>query len=208
MSLYVARSPYRSSYSRSGLSSGLGGFAKLGSLFKKRDSRIDRSGSVFSLKGLRKLRRQRKTVSFVRGVNMRPRMNMSGGFDSYFGLAGGLKRGGGMGIKALIESVRKFKDVKSRYVFGPSTIIVGMVVIAVSMSLVYLAHFNQVATKGYDLKRLQADQNQLMSQYEIKNMRLAEIKALNAIAHSEKVGKMRRPSNVMFVSGNTALASR
>lgn len=202
MSLYVARSPYRSSSRRSGLSTG---FLKLGNLFKKRDSRVDRSSSAFSLKGFGRARRERRRVGLIGGLNggLRPGYATGG-----MGLTMGLKNVEIIGTKTLRDTLKKIKDVKIGHTFGPSTVIGGLAVFAIVISLAYLAHFNQAATKGYDLKRLQADQNQLMSQYEIKNMRLAEIKALNTIAESKKVDGMRRPSVVTFVHGNTALAQR
>jgi len=92
--------------------------------------------------------------------------------------------------------------------FGPSMAIVGLLLIAVLFILLYLAHFNQVATKGYDLRRLEADRQNLLDQYDIKNMKLAEAKSLATIIASDKVSAMRRPSEVSYVRGNTVIASR
>lgn len=201
MSLYVARSSYRTS-GRPGLLN----FSRLREFFKKRDRRIDRSSVSFSLNGFGRFRRRR---AFSTRTSRPQGFAMMNGqtYTHRNSLAGGLK---GMEIfrTKASETFKKVKEVKIRHVFGPSAVMISLAVFAVGISLLYLAHFNQVATKGYDLRRLQADQDQLMSQYEIKNMRLAQITSLNTIAHSDRASVMRRPADVMFVRENTALASR
>lgn len=109
---------------------------------------------------------------------------------------------------SLKDTINKFKGVKLNYEFGSTAVIIGLFILAVSSSMFYLAHFSNVATKGYELKRLEADHQQLLNQYEIKNMKLAEVKALKRIASSERVSAMRRPSNIEFIHGTTAIASR
>lgn len=115
------------------------------------------------------------------------------------------------GTAAFAQAVQVAKNIKSgkfRYEIGPTTMIMGLIIVAVSLSLIYLAHFNSVATKGYEIRRLEADRQQLMTQYDIKNMKLAEARALATIIESDKAGGMRRPGQVEFIKGNTALASR
>ncbi len=106
------------------------------------------------------------------------------------------------------RSVTNIPKKKASFELGSSTIIAGLTGFAILLGLGYLAHFNQVATKGYDLKRLEADRQQLLSQYEIKNMRLAEIQSLTTIIESEKADSMRRPFSVEYVRGNNVLAAR
>jgi hypothetical protein len=105
-------------------------------------------------------------------------------------------------------SVKRIREATMKLEFGPSMAIGGLLVIAVLFMLLYLAHFNQVATKGYDLRRLEADRQQLLNQYDIKNMKLAEAKSLSTIISSDRVSAMRRPNQLTYVRGNTALASR
>jgi len=105
-------------------------------------------------------------------------------------------------------SIKKIKEATMKLEFGPSMAIGGLFLVAVLFSLLYLAHFNQVATKGYDLRRLEADRQQLLDQYDIKNMKLAEAKSLTTIMASDKVSAMRRPAEIAYVRGNTAIASR
>lgn len=108
----------------------------------------------------------------------------------------------------LAGSVKKIREATLKLEFGPSLAIGGLFIIAVLFMLLYLAHFNQVATKGYDLRRLEADRQQLLNQYDIKNMKLAEVKSLNTIIASDRVTTMRRPAEITYVRGNTAIASR
>lgn len=105
-------------------------------------------------------------------------------------------------------SFKRIREATMRFEFGPSMAIGGLMVVAVLFMLLYLAHFNQVATKGYDLRRLEADRQQLLNQYDIKNMKLAEVKSLSTIIASDKIVGMRRPAEITYVRGNTALASR
>lgn len=127
-----------------------------------------------------------------------------------FGLAKtgeAMKEGTGTFMKA-VETARNIKSGKMKFEIGPTSMIIGLATVALTMSLLYLAHYNSVATKGYDLRRLEAARQQLMTQYDIKNMKLAEAKSLSVIAASDKVDGMRRPGEVTFVQGTTAIASR
>lgn len=89
---------------------------------------------------------------------------------------------------------------------GPSVIIAGLFLIAIFISFLYLAHFNQVATRGYDMKRLEVDRQQLLEQYEGKNAHLSSAKSLDVIAKSGRVSSMVKSGELTFVRGDTALA--
>ena len=91
--------------------------------------------------------------------------------------------------------------------FGPTTIIVALIIVAVVMSFLYLLHFNQVATKGYDLKRLDVDRQQLLDQYQIANLNVSKVKSMDTILKSGRIQRMVRANNITFVRGDTALAS-
>lgn len=106
------------------------------------------------------------------------------------------------------RAVKNVKGKKIRFEFGPNMVVGSLVVMVVLLSCAYLAHFNQVATKGYDLKRLEAHRQQLLNQYEVKNMQLAQMQSMNNIVKSEKTGSMRRPSQIEYVKGASVLAVR
>jgi hypothetical protein len=120
----------------------------------------------------------------------------SGRFGSALNAGGAARR----------SAVHQIKQAVLRFEFGPSTAIGGMFVISVLLGLMYLAHFNQVATKGYDLRRLEADRQQLMNQYDIKNMKLAQVKSLTHILDTNRISAMRKPSEIIYVRSSTALA--
>lgn len=109
------------------------------------------------------------------------------------------------------SSMRRFRrtrvtPLKWKLQFGPMTLIGGLVVLGVSMSILYLWHFNQVATKGYDLKRLEVDRNQLMEQNQVSNMNIDKVKSMGSILGSGRIQRMVRANDVSFVRGDTALA--
>jgi len=142
----------------------------------------------------------------------RPRINRARAFANTGAVVGS---NAGKALKettnAFAQAISVAKNLKGgvrKFEIGPGTVMIGMMGFALLLSLTYLVHFNQVATKGYELRRLEADRQQLMSQYEIKNMRLAEVKALSYISDSDTAKVMRRPGEVSFVRGNTAIASR
>jgi hypothetical protein len=93
---------------------------------------------------------------------------------------------------------------------GPSSLIIGLMLISAILMILYLATYNKIATKGYDLKRLEADHQQLMSQYDIRNMKLAQVRSLtNMIVTARIADTMRKPATVEFVrGGDTVIASR
>jgi len=96
--------------------------------------------------------------------------------------------------------------MKWKLQFGPMTLIVGLIVVAVMMSMLYLMHFNQVATKGYDLKRLEVDRQQLLDQNQVSNSNIDQVKSMPSILQSNRIQRMVRANNVSFVRGDTALA--
>lgn len=109
------------------------------------------------------------------------------------------------------SSMRRFRrtrvtPIKWQLQFGPMTLIVGLVVLAMAMSMLYLLHFNQVATKGYDLVRLEADRQQLLDHNQLSNRSIDQVKSMDSILKSNRIGRMVKANNVTFVRGDSALA--
>lgn len=109
------------------------------------------------------------------------------------------------------SSMRSFRRtrvsaIKWQFQFGPMTLIVALVVVALAMSMLYLMHFNQVATKGYDLKRLEVNRQQLMDQNQVSNMNIDKVKSMGTIMASTRIQTMVKANDVSFVRGDTALA--
>jgi len=188
MSIYIARSPYRSamqSRRRVKIS-----FPKLGAFFARKPGAERRAA------------RRTSVVSPVSEVTMRTRQAMSTAEGRRVKTGA---RGGSLNIGG---ALKKVKEATMRFEFGPATAVTGLFIISLLLGSLYLAHFNKVATKGYDLRRLEADRQQLLNQYDIKNMKLAGVKSLANIAASDRVSAMRHPAEIVYVRGNTALASR
>lgn len=188
MSIYVARSLYRGAFtSRPKLKIQ---FPHIKEFMQRRAARIAAKSASRKRRLQRPMQATLVPVSFLRKEGTL-RKNSGSRFGS------GLNVGG---------AARQIKQAVLRFEFGPSTAIGGMFMIAVLLSLLYLAHFNQVATKGYDLRRLEAARQQLLNQYDIKNMKLAEVKSLTHILDTNRVSGMRKPSEIIYVRAATALA--
>jgi hypothetical protein len=109
------------------------------------------------------------------------------------------------------SSMRRFRrtrvtPIKWQLQFGPMTLIVGLIILAVMMSILYLMHFNQVATKGYDLVRLEADRQQLLDHNQLSNRSIDQVKSMDSILHSNRISRMVKANNITFVRGDSAIA--
>lgn len=167
-------------------------------------------GSYKGFSGNRPVKRRGMNLSMSSGMSTVRRRSRSETFSKVGKTAVGGAVGGVVGVSAVFvgawQAARNIKSGKMKIVIQPGMVMMGLIVVAVSLSLIQLAHFNLVATKGYELRRLEADRQQLLSSYEIKNMKLAEVKSLSGIAGSDRASAMVRPASVEFMRGNTALA--
>jgi len=111
------------------------------------------------------------------------------------------------GIVSNQSAARAVALPKINLQFGPVTLIMALAVGIVLIGMAYLAHFNQVATKGYDLRKLEADRQQLLSENEIKDARLAQSKSMNNIINTGRLEGMKKASDIIFVRGDSAIAS-
>jgi len=96
--------------------------------------------------------------------------------------------------------------MKWKFEFGPMTLIVGLVFVAVMMSVLYLMHFNEVATKGYAVARLEADRQQLQDQNQVSSMNIDNAKSMPSILASARIQSMVKAKDITFVRGDSALA--
>jgi hypothetical protein len=189
--MYVAHSPYRSSFGRPKFSVS---FPNLKNLFRRKKSIAGRNSGMPVCGGISL---QDRRLSRQAGCN--------GGFGGNYAVRDKKKADNGT---LLADTADKLFRATRKIQFGPTFAIVGLFIVAALMGTLYLAHFNQVATKGYDLRRLEADRQQLLNQHDIKNMKLAEVKSLARVIASDRVSAMKRPAELIYVRGNTALAKR
>jgi len=80
----------------------------------------------------------------------------------------------------------------------------GLLITFLSISM--LVNFNHVSTKGYTIKYLEVQQQTLYEENELLKKDLLEKTALTQLSLTEKAKTMRRPGEIQFVRGNTALA--
>jgi hypothetical protein len=93
-----------------------------------------------------------------------------------------------------------------KFDISPTLIIVFLGMAAVALGLLYLVTFNQVATKGYQLKKLEVSRQELKSQHDLKNLYLAKVRSYDYILNSGRLEPMGKPANVDFVYADSALA--
>lgn len=105
------------------------------------------------------------------------------------------------------HSVRK-KTLSQRIEFGKTSLTFFTIILIAVVSLVYLAHANQNATKGYVLKELEQSRAELMTKNEILDMQTAQAKSLDTLQSDKKISSMVKADEPMFVRGDTAIASR
>jgi len=104
-------------------------------------------------------------------------------------------------IKRLIPArVFEFK-------LSPYFLIVSLVVSVCLITLITLMSSTNEITKGYTLDKLDDEQQELVKQREIKDMKLSQVRALDAIRSSNKVQRMVRPNNIAYVvdTGNVVV---
>ena len=104
-------------------------------------------------------------------------------------------------------NVRK-RTLSQKVEFGMTSLIAFTIIMVAIISLVFLAHANRNATKGYALKSLELRRSQLLTENEVWDMQIAQVKSLQAIESDPKILSMTSPDAPKFVRGDTAIAAR
>ena len=91
---------------------------------------------------------------------------------------------------------------------NPVFAMVTLMLLAVLLSGLYLVNFNKIATKGYELKKLEVARQKLQNESDVTNMYLAKVQSLNNIMSTDRVSIMRKPAAVQYVVGDTVIAQR
>ncbi|MEZ4087501.1 MAG: hypothetical protein R3B71_04170 [Candidatus Gracilibacteria bacterium] len=189
MSVYLSRSPYLASY---------GHGSRKKPLFKKRATRQRRLWDSSFFSGMSRVKK-RSTSNLLNELKTQTKVGAAATTS--------VVRKSAETVTGMAHAMKNVGSKKVKFEIGPRFVIIGLMGMVAFLSFAYLAHFHTVATKGYELRRLEADRQQLLNQYEIKNMRLAEMQSLTTIVESEKANSMRRANQIEFVRGNSALAS-
>lgn len=91
---------------------------------------------------------------------------------------------------------------------GPYFLLTSLVLFVVLVTVITLMFSTRQVTKGYVLNRLEAEHQDLIKLREEQNMRISQAKSLSNIQNSPKVKSMRKPDMVVYVAGETEIASR
>lgn len=100
------------------------------------------------------------------------------------------------------------RTLSARVEIGALTLTFVVITLALVVSLIYLAHANRVATRGYVLKKLELEKNELVTEQEIWQQKVSEAKSLGAIKSSSVVENMRRVRESIYVRTNMEVAKR
>lgn len=89
----------------------------------------------------------------------------------------------------LTPGVRR-RTLQEEVRLGAVSLTVVVVLLALVISLIYLAHANRVATRGYAIKKLEIEKTNLITENEIWRQQVSEAKSLATIQSSGIVKKM------------------
>lgn len=91
---------------------------------------------------------------------------------------------------------------------GPYFLGVSLVVCTALVTIITLTFSAQQVTKGYVLNSLDAQHQDLSRENAKHDFQISQARSLSNIEQSPSVRHMRRPGQVVFVSSDTAIASR
>ncbi len=108
---------------------------------------------------------------------------------------------GGKKLSLFAKAVRNFT-------LGPYFLLSSMVGFVALITIITLVFSTRQVTKGYVLNSLDTNHQELTKQLEKNEMMISEVRSLTYIQDTDKVKTMIRPGAVVFVEGDTAIASR
>lgn len=91
---------------------------------------------------------------------------------------------------------------------GPYFLIGSLVLFVSLITVVTLMFSTRQVTKGYVLNKLQSEHQNLVKESEKQEMQISMVRALDHIKESSRVQRMRKAGNIVFVDGQTSIASR
>lgn len=107
------------------------------------------------------------------------------------------------------RTVRLSKSTFStRVTFGVFSLITFLIFFIGAMTVVYLVSFNGDSTKGYALKKLEAERQRLVLNHEVQQMQISQAKALSSVQNRGIVRSMISANDLQFVRGDSQMAKR
>lgn len=95
-----------------------------------------------------------------------------------------------------------------RLTFGPYFLMGSLVLFVVLITVITLMFSTRQVTKGYVLNKLDAEHAKLIQESEQREMQISQVRSLDFIESSEQIKRMVRPGVVVYMNGDTAIASR
>ena len=103
-------------------------------------------------------------------------------------------------------NVRK-KTLSQKVEFGVVSLLFITIILICSLALTYLSHTNKIATRAYQLKKIENQREKLITESEILNMKISQVQSLLAIESDPMVASMERYDAPIFIRVDTAVAS-
>lgn len=91
---------------------------------------------------------------------------------------------------------------------GPYFLIVSLIIFVTLITVIALTFSTRQVTKGYVLNKLESEHAELIRQGERSEMEISTVRSLNYIKESPQVQGMINPSEIVFLSPDSAIASR
>lgn len=91
---------------------------------------------------------------------------------------------------------------------GPYFVIGSLIIFVALITVITLIFSTRQVTKGYVLNKLESYHQDLIRESEEKEMQISKVRSLKYIQESSKVNSMMRPPQIVFVDGDSAVASR
>lgn len=108
----------------------------------------------------------------------------------------------------LVRGLRK-TTLRTHVNFGLVSLMMVIFFLITIMGLISLTSLNSQATKGYEINRLEAEREELISDSEANDRLILDAMALDTISQSAVVQRMVRPKNdeIAYVAPFTTIAS-
>lgn len=99
----------------------------------------------------------------------------------------------------LRSSVNDHSLVRDNVRVGQAALMFGLLLIIGVLSLLYLMQFSEVATKGYEITRLEVERNSLLTEREAMSVKVARERSLSSfLEDGSAISHMVNPNNPEF----------
>lgn len=92
--------------------------------------------------------------------------------------------------------------------FGPYFLVFSLILFVVLVTVITLMFSTRQVTKGYVLSKLERDHQELVKEREQQDMEISKVRSLNYIQQSSKVKRMKKADQLVYLEGDSAIASK